>query len=105
VYELRLHFAEAFYGQEDVGVGGEGSRVMAVTANEKAPLNDFDVVLDAGGSRTADVKVFTGISPAADGQLHLSFSSARGGNAMLSAIETLPGLCGSLPPVRIARHW
>ena len=98
---LRLHFAETFYGPDDVGAGGEGSRVMTVTANGKALLNDFDVVLDAGGSRTADVKAFTGISPAADGQLHLSFSSTRGGNAMLSAIEILPGLRGSLRPLRI----
>jgi hypothetical protein len=101
VYELRLHFAETFYGPEDLGGGGEGSRVMTVTANGKALLSDFDVVLDAGASRTADVKVFTGIGPAADGQLHLSFSSAQGGNAMLSAIEILPGLRGSLRPVRI----
>jgi hypothetical protein len=57
--------------------------------------------VSAGGSRTADVKVFTGISPAEDGQLHLSFSSARGGNAMLSPIQILPGLHGSLRPVRI----
>jgi hypothetical protein len=101
VYELRLHFAETFYGPEDVGGGGEGSRVMTVTANGRPLLNDFDVLLDAGGSRTADVKLFTGISPAQDGQLHLTFSSARGGNAMLSAIEILPGLRGSLRPVRI----
>jgi hypothetical protein len=101
VYELRLHFAETFYGPESVGGGGEGSRVMTVMANGKALLNDLDVVLDAGGSRTADVKVFTGISPAADGQLHLSFSSAQGGNAMLSAIEILPGFPRGLRPVRI----
>jgi len=101
LYELRLLFAETFYGPEDVGGGGEGSRVMTVVANGKTLLRDFDVVLDAGGSRTADVKVFTGIAPAGDGQLHLSFSSAQGGNAMLSAMEILPGLRGSLRPVRI----
>ena len=101
VYELRLHFAETFYGPEEVGSGGEGSRVMTASINGKVLLNDFDVVLDAGGSRTADVKVFTGISPASDGQLHLSFSSMRGGSAMLSAIEILPGLKSSQRPVRI----
>ena len=100
-YELRLHFAETYYGPEEIGGGGEGSRVMAVNANGKTLLNDLDIVLDAGGSRTADVKVITGISPAADGQLHLSFSSARGGSAMLSAIEILPGLADRQRPVRI----
>ena len=101
IYELRLHFAEAFYGPEEVGSGGEGSRVMTATINGKVLVNDFDVVLDAGGSRTADVKVFTGFSPGSDGQLHLSFSSVRGGSAMLSAIEILPGLKNSQRPVRI----
>ena len=101
VYELRLHFAETFYGPEEIGNGGEGSRVMTASASGKLLLSDFDVVLDAGGSRTADVKVFTGISPGDDGKLHLSFSSMRGGSAMLSAIEILPGLKDGQRPVRI----
>ncbi len=101
IYELRLHFAEIFYGPEEVGSGGEGSRVMTASVNGRLLLNDFDIVLDAGGSRTADVKVFTGITPGSDGKLHLSFSSVRGGSAMLSAIEILPGLQNSQRPVRI----
>jgi hypothetical protein len=101
-YELRLHFAETFYGPEEIGGGGEGSRMMAARANGKILVDNFDVVLDSGGSRTADVKVFTGISPDQDGQLHLSFSSSRGGSAMLSAIEILPGLRRGLRPVRIS---
>ncbi len=101
VYELRLHFAETFYGPEEIGSGGEGSRVMTASANGSRLLSDFDVVLDAGGSRTADVKVFPNIRPGADGQLHLSFSSVRGGSAMLSAIEILPGIDHSQRPVRI----
>jgi hypothetical protein len=101
IYELRLHFAETFYGPEEIGGGGEGSRIMAVNANGKPLLNDFDVALDAGASRTADVKVFTGISPAPDGKLHLDFSSVRGGSAMLSAIEILPGLPERQRPVRM----
>jgi hypothetical protein len=76
--------------------------MMAARANGKILVDNFDVVLDSGGSRTADVKVFTGISPDQDGQLHLSFSSSRGGSAMLSAIEILPGLRRGLRPVRIS---
>jgi hypothetical protein len=101
IYELRLHFAETFYGPEDIGGGGEGSRLIMVRANGQLILNDFDVVLDAGASRTADVKVFTGITPAEDGKLHLGFSSLRGGSAMLSAIELLPGFKNRQRPVRI----
>jgi len=100
IYELHLHFAEAFYGPEDVGGGGEGSRIMTVTANGKPLLGDFDVLADSGGGRTADVKVFTDITPAQDGFLHLAVSSANG-KGMISAIELMPGYHGHMRPVRI----
>jgi hypothetical protein len=100
-YELHLHFAETFYGPEDAGGGGEGSRIMTVTANGQRLLVDFDVLADAGGGRTTDVRVFTDIHPANDGWLHLNFSSVKGGRAMVSAIELLPGVRGQLRPVRI----
>ncbi|HET6178730.1 MAG TPA: malectin domain-containing carbohydrate-binding protein [Candidatus Sulfotelmatobacter sp.] len=100
-YELRLHFAETFYGPENAGAGGEGSRIMTVLANGQPLLHDFDVLADSGGDRTAEVKVFPYVSPPADGQLHLSFSAVKGGSAMLSAIEILPGLHGHVRPVRI----
>jgi hypothetical protein len=99
-YELRLHFAETQYGPENSGGGGEGSRTMTVTANGMNLLQDFDVLADAGGERTAEIKVFHDISAAADGQLHLSFSG-RNGTAMLSAIEILPGVREQIRPVRI----
>jgi Malectin domain len=101
VYELHLHFAETFYGPENAGAGGEGSRIMTVRANGEVLLHDFDVLADSGGARTAEVKVFPDILPAGDGQLHLSFSSAEGGGAMLSGIEILPGIRGQIRPVRI----
>ena len=99
-YELHLHFAETFYGPENSGGGGEGSRTMTVSANGQPLLGDFDVLADAGGGRTAEVKVFDDISPAADGQLHLVFSG-KNGSAMVSAIEILPGVKGHLRPVRL----
>ena len=73
---------------------------MTVSANHKPLLVDFDVLADAGGGRTADVRVFTDISPADDGLLHLNFSSVKGGRAMVSAIELLPGMRGKVRPVR-----
>ncbi len=101
IYELRLHFAETVYGPESTGSGGEGNRIMTVRANGKTLLNGFDVVADAGASRTADVKVFPEISPAADGILHLEFAGENGKQATLSAIEILPGVRGHIRPVRI----
>jgi len=100
LYELHLHFAETLYGPENSGGGGEGSRTMTVSANGQVLLRHFDVLADAGEGRTAEVKIFTDISPAADGQLHLTFTGERGG-AMLSAIEILPGVARHLRPVRI----
>jgi len=99
-YELHLHFAETVYGPENAGGGGEGSRTMTVTANGQLLLRDFDVLADAGGERTAEVKVFHDIAPAADGQLHLGFSG-KSGSAMVSAIEILPGVRGQIRPVRV----
>lgn len=101
VYELRLHFAETVYGPESTGTGGEGSRLMTVRVNGKAVLSAFDVVADAGASRTADVKVFPDISPGNDGQLHLEFAGQDGAQATLSAVEIVPGRRGKMRPVRI----
>jgi hypothetical protein len=64
-------------------------------------LSGFDIVADAGASRTADVKVFPGITPAPDGMLHLEFEGEDGKQATLSAIEILPGVHGHIRPVRI----
>lgn len=100
VYELRLHFAETYYGPEDPGGGGEGSRIMNVSANGKPLVSGLDVLADASGGRTADVKVFSDIAPAPDGVLHLAFSSVTG-RGMVSAIEILPGYRAHMRPVRI----
>jgi hypothetical protein len=101
IYELRLHFAETVFGPESAGTGGEGSRLMSVRANGRALLTRFDVVADAGASRTADVKVFIGLTPAPDGLLHLEFAGEEGKQAILSAIEILPGFRGHIRPVRL----
>ncbi|HEX7896079.1 MAG TPA: malectin domain-containing carbohydrate-binding protein [Terriglobales bacterium] len=100
IYELRLHFAETYYGPEDIGGGGEGSRVMNISANGKPLINNLDVLTDASGGRTADVKVFTDVTPASNGALHLSFTSVNG-RSMVSAIEIVPGYRGRMRPVRI----
>ncbi len=100
-YELHLHFAETVYDPESSATGGEGSRIMTARANGKTLLARFDIVADAGASRTADVKVFTDIQPAADGLLHLDFSGEDGKEAVLSAIEILPGFRGRIRPVRV----
>ena len=101
LYEMRLHFAETMYGPDTSGTGGEGSRLMTIRANGETLLSHFDVVGDAGASEMADVKVFTGLRPAADGALHLDFIGEGGRPAIVSAIEILPGVKGHIRPVRI----
>jgi Malectin domain len=101
IYEVRLHFVETTFGPESTGTGGEGSRLMSVRANGAALLTHFDIAADAGASRTADVKVFLNLQPASDGKLHLEFSGDEGRQALLSAIEILPGVHGRMRPLRI----
>lgn len=101
IYELRLYFAETVYGPDATGTGGEGSRLMTVKANGQPLLSHFDAIGDAGASRVADEKVFANISPARDGALHLEFAGEDGKDALLSAIEILPGIKGHIRPVRI----
>lgn len=97
-YELRLHFIETEFG--NAHQGGETSRLFDVEVNGRQAIHDLDVVADAGGTRTPDVKVFTGVDPAADGRLHLRFSHALY-KAMLSGIEILPGNGGRMRPLRL----
>ncbi len=99
VYELRLHFAETLYGEGNVEGGGETSRLFHVTANDRPLLTVFDVVSDAAGPNTADIKVFKDIEPAADGLLHLHFAPQKG-QAFVNAIEITPGDRGRLRPIR-----
>jgi hypothetical protein len=100
-YELRLHFAETEFGPEGTGTSGEGSRIMTILANGRTLLKNFDLVTDAGASRTADVKVFPDIGPDPDGKLHLNFLGERGSQAAVSAIEIVPGVHGRMLPVRV----
>jgi len=99
VYELRLHFAETVYGDNNVAGGGESSRVFSVLMNGRELLHDFDIVADAGAS-TADIKVFKDVSPAEDGKLHLQFE-AGSNQPILSGIEITPGIPGRMRPIRM----
>jgi len=103
VYELHLHFAEILL-QGTFAFGGEGSRRFHVDVNGKRLLTDFDVALDAPGLQVADERVFTDISPAPDGIVHLRFSSSVG-RAILSGIELRPGAPHRMLPVRIVTRF
>ena len=100
VYELRLHFAETNFGENNpAGFGGEGSRAFGVLINGNRALQRLDVVGETGVS-SADIKVFRDIYPAADGKLHLSFESLVS-VPFLNAIEITPGVPGRLRMIRV----
>ena len=99
-YELRLYFVETTvrFGKE-VGGDGENTRLFRVRANGHTLLDNFDVTEDVGlGSTT--VRAFRNISAAADGKLHLEFTSQRD-EPLVTAVELLPLSSGSIPPIRI----
>jgi len=99
-YELRLYFADAFFGEDNLDGGGEASRLFDVTANGKSLLKNFDVISDAGGSNTSDVKVFEDIQPGKDGFLHLGFVPKRD-VAFINAIEVIRSVPHKTLPIRI----
>jgi hypothetical protein len=101
MYELRLYFAETFYGEDNPEGGGESSRIFDVTANDAPLLTSFDPLSDAGGTNTADVRVFSGLSPASDGRLHLRFKTRWTLKAVASVngIEIVPTTQKAIPPI------
>src|SRR5262249_28527070 len=99
VYEMRLHFAETLYGENNVAGGGEASRVFNVYINGKAALHEFDVSNEAVPS-AADVRAFKDISPGPDGKVHLKFEPFSN-PPILCAIEITPGTPGTLKPIRM----
>ncbi len=99
-YELRLHFSENTYGPDTPDGGGESSRLVNMTANGRKLLDQFDILSDAGGGRTADIKIFKDITPE-NGVLHLAFSGFKV-KGIVSGIEVVPSMPGRILPIRIA---
>ena len=100
-YELRLYFAEMVYGEDNVAGGGEVTRMFRVLANNTTLLQYFDVISDALGSNTADIKVFRDIQPADDGMLHLQFVPTVNNVPFVNGIEVVPSRPGAIRPIRI----
>lgn len=71
-YRLRLLFAETFFGPNNRGKGGVGSRVFNVYCGGTAILRQFDIFREAGEDHALE-KVFHGIEPNAQGRVDLTF--------------------------------
>ena len=99
-YEMRLYFIEPVFGPEN-DQGGEGNRLFTLSINGQKVLDRFDIVSDADGSWTADVRVFKDVSPGPDGHVLLDFESGKDGLALVNAIEFQPARQHILNPVRL----
>lgn len=93
VYELHLYFVT-----EDTS--NDGMPSFTVKINGKLALQGFDINTDAMGANIADERVFRDVSPAADGKLHLAFTTERGA-PNINAIEVVPGLAHKTLPIRL----
>jgi hypothetical protein len=101
-YELRLHFAETVFGEDNVAGGGESSRVFRVQVN-KGPIWTVDVISEAGGANVANVRIFRDVRPESDGKVHVVFTQARKEAAFVNGIELLPAPDGLVPLRVVAR--
>jgi Malectin domain len=72
-YTVNLYFAETWWGRQNPGGNGPGSRVFDVLCNGKNLLKDFDVYQAAGGENRAVVKTFQHVKPNSQGRIELSF--------------------------------
>jgi hypothetical protein len=86
-YQLRLYFREPWFGRENGGIGGLGSRVFDVACNGNMLLKDFDILREGGSAPV--VKTFDRIQASADGRIELSFLPVVN-YAVVNAIELIP---------------
>lgn len=86
-YRVRLYFQEPWFGKENNGIGGPGSRVFDVWCNGITVLKNFDI-LGEGGTNPV-VKTFDNVQATAQGKLELVFSPVIN-YPLIDAIEVLP---------------
>ncbi len=93
IYELHLYFVTS-------DLASDGMPTFTVKINGEVALTGFDINTDALGANIADERVFRDVSAAADGKLHLAFTSEAGA-PQINAIEVVPGLPHKTLPIRL----
>lgn len=86
-YRVRLFFQEPWFGKENAGIGGPGSRVFDVWCNGATLLKDFDILNEAASNPV--VKTFENIQATAQGKIELIFTPDVN-YPLVNAIEVLP---------------
>ena len=93
VYELHLYFVSA-------DAPSVAAHTFTIKINGEIVLSAFDINSDAMSENIADERVFRDVSPAADGMLHVSFTT-EGGAPQINALELLPGISHKQLPIRL----
>jgi hypothetical protein len=91
-YDVKLYFIERWFGKENGGFGGVGSRIFDVSCNGSTLMKNFDLMGEGGVNPV--VKVFKGIEPTAQGEIELTFTPVVD-YPMINAIELIPS---TVPP-------
>ncbi len=86
-YRLKLYFHDPWFGKDNGGTGGSGSRIFDVVCNGVMLLKNFDIL--AEGDSKPVVKTFENVQASADGRIELYFMPIVN-YATISAIEILP---------------
>jgi hypothetical protein len=86
-YDVKLHFIEHWFGKDNGGSGGVGSRIFDVSCNGSMLLKNFDILADGGYDPAT--KVFKGIEPTAQGKIELNFTPVVN-YPLINAIEITP---------------
>jgi hypothetical protein len=86
-YTVRLYFQEPWFGRDNIGMGGPGSRVFDVWGNGVALLKNFDIPKEGGSGSV--VKTFPDIQATSQGKIELIFSPVVN-YPLIDAIEILP---------------
>ena len=85
-YRVRLYFQEPWFGKENVGIGGPGSRVFDVWCNGVVLLKHFDILKEAGTNPV--VKTFDNVEATTQGKIELRFSPVLN-YPLINAIEVV----------------
>jgi hypothetical protein len=85
-YTLKLYFFEHWFGTQNGGIGGVGSRIFDVSCNGQMLLKNFDIYGEAGSAPL--IKTFPHLSPTPQGKIELYFTPSVN-YPSVSAIELI----------------
>jgi hypothetical protein len=86
-YRVKLYFREPWFGKDNGGIGGPGSRVFDVACNGVLLIRNFDIL--AEGNSKPIVKTFENVQASAGGRIELYFMPVVN-YPEVNAIEVLP---------------